>query len=248
MKSITCLALVLISLVLSACRKEKTRAYSGQLLLSKKFPTPLVDRAVEVFQRGSGSGAILPMGASAAVASSVTDANGYFSMRFTFGKGTFIVFPAANTNPLVLSNSYRDTSYPSFRIENFSDSLFFPRRPIFIGKTIDTLIISVSLLADLAPADTIGLRGGGTVTGKLDREYTGRTGAAGAEIVLDTIINALFTEFDYIQRKFRNQLYGGRKYMTPAGYVAVWAERERLPSDFPENDEGKREITIFFNK
>ena len=200
-----------------------------------------------MFQRGSGAGAILPMGASSSLASGGTDPNGYFRIRFTAGKGIFIAIPVSNSNPLLLRNSYEDTTFPGFSRDNFTDSVYDPSKPIFIGKTIDTVIIKITLLTDLAPTDTIGLRGN-TITGRFDKEYIGKSGSAGSVIVLDTVVNMLFTDFNYFQRKFLNSLYGGKKYTTNAGYVAVRPAGQSLPLDFPEADEAKHEITIFFSR
>jgi hypothetical protein len=247
MKPITVLFLLIISFVFSRCEKERGKSYSGQLLLSKKFPIPLGNRKIQMYEMSRPPGWIHPLAAPYTGATSMTNGGGYFQMNFAMAKGLSTISPDTSSNPLVLRSPTEDSTFPSFYREHFTDSVYDPSVPIFIGKTIDTVIFKVGLLTALAPTDTIAFSAK-TVTGRLEKEYTGKSGSAGSVIVLDTIANVLFTDYSYAKRRYFNMILGGMKYGTYSGYLTFLPSAASLPHDFPEEDEGKREITIFFKK
>ena len=200
-----------------------------------------------MFHGDSRAGSILPSGVSTADASAVTDGNGRFRITFELEKGLVMLSAPRKYNPLVFRTPTEDSTFPSFYREGFIDSLYDPLVPLYIGKTIDTVIFKVNLLTDLLSTDTIGLLGK-TVTGQLEAAYTGRSGSAGSVITLDTITNVLFTDYSYPQREFFNMIFGGRKHGTYMGHLTVLPSAASLPRVFPEADETKREITIFFRR
>ncbi|HEY8691093.1 MAG TPA: hypothetical protein VIM07_17805 [Chitinophagaceae bacterium] len=247
MKSIIRLQILVLFLFFSACKKTKPVIFSGQLLLTKKHPVALSHRNIEIYQRGSPSAIGLNSGSSSSSSTSVTDANGFFRVSFLPGTSTFIIFTGANPNSLTLSNSFEDTSLPRFSRNNFPDSGYDAAKPTFIGKSIDTAIIKVILVTNLAATDTIGLRGY-TLNGNLDKQYTGLTGSAGSVIILDTISNLLFTDFDCRTKTFINTLYAGRKWTTNSGYVTISSEGFNSPYQLSETDETKKELMFYFKK
>ncbi len=246
MKPILCL-LVLAMFLLSACKKEKPIIISGQLLLTHKFPRPITNRKIEIYQPGSPSAIGINLGSTSSTSTTVTDANGYFRLSFTPGRSSFIVFSSTNSGSLVLWNSLDDTAFPNFSRNNFPDSGYDATKPIFIGKTIDTAIIKVGLVTDLTITDTLGLRAY-TINGSIDKEYTGISGSAGGVIVLDTITNMLFTDYDGFAKKFTNTLYAGKKWTTGWGYVTISSEGFVSPYLLSANDETKQEIKFYFKK
>ncbi len=170
MKSRFCLG-VLVALLFLGCKKEKPIIFEGQLLFTSKFPYPLGNRKIEIYQSGSSSAIGLSSGSTSSSAITLTAINGNFRLSFIPG-----------TSP---------------------DSGYNAATPIFVGKTIDTAIVKVGLSSALTPADTIGLRAY-TISGSIDKEYTGRSGNTGAFIVLDSICNMLFTDFNCYLKKISN--------------------------------------------
>lgn len=216
MRAFFCFLILLAGTILTSCKKNKSIVYSGQFLLSPKYPIPITNKPIAVYQQGSSA---IIINTSSSTATTVTDASGFFSLNFTPGRVTFAFFNFASNYPLYLKNAINDTSHPTFSRKNFPETGYDPAKPIFIGKTIDTTIIMVNLISDLAPTDTIGLRAL-TINERLNKEYTNRLGSAGSIIILDTIYNMLFTDFDCLDNRFSNNLYAGRKWTT------VWVTRQ----------------------
>jgi hypothetical protein len=239
--------LILMTLLFSGCKKEKPIVFSGQLLLTSKFPYPLVNRKIEIYQPGSPSAIGINSGSRSSSATTRTDANGNFRLSFTPGTASFLIFSGTNSNSLSLANSSDETAFPRFSRKNFPDSAYDAAKPIFVGKTIDTAIIKVDLSSDLTATDTIGLRAY-TISGSIDKEYIGRSGTMGATIVLDTIYNLLLTDFDCFAKKFINTVYAGRKWTTTSGYVTISSYGFISPYQFSAIDEAKQEIKFYFKK
>ena len=238
---------VLLMFLFSACKKEKPIIFSGRLLLSSKFPFPLVNRKIEIYQPGSPSAIGINSGSTSSLTTTQTDANGNFRLSFTPGKSSFIIFSGTNSNSLILGNSPDDNAFPRFSRKNFPDSGYDVAKPIFVGKIIDTAIIKVGLSSNLIITDTIGLRAY-TISGSIDKEYVGRSGTTGAVIVLDTIYNMLLTDFDCLEKKFINTVYAGRKYTTPSGNVTISSNGFVFPTQFSPIDQAKQDILFYFQK
>jgi hypothetical protein len=243
MKSIIHLTFLILLLFFSACRKSKPVLFSGQLLLTKTHPTALANRKIQIYQAGSPSAILFSASSSTAV--SKTDANGYFNLSFTAGSTTFLIFSGTNTGSLFFSSD--DTSFPQFHRKNLLDSNYNSTKPTFIGKSIDTAIIKVDLLSNLEATDTIGVDGY-TLNGSFDKEYTGLKGTAGSVLILDTITNMLFTDFDCSTQTFTNNLYAGRKWTTIYGYVTITSEGFPSPYQLSTDDETKKELMFYFKK
>jgi len=238
---------IILIVLVAGCKKPKPVTFSGQLLLTKKYPIALSNTPIEIYQAGSASAIGIASGSSSSKATTSTDANGFFKVNFTPGTSTFILFSGASTKPLTLSSALGDTSRYRFARRNFPDSLYDNTKPIFVAKNIETAIIKTYLLSNLTTTDTIGLRAG-TLNGNIDKEYTGLTGAAGSIIVLDTITNLLFTEYDCIQKIFANNLYVGRKFATGQGYTFISSYGVVLPTQLSAEDEVSRELLFYFKK
>ena len=202
MKSRFCLV-VLVALLFLGCKKEKPIIFEGQLLFTSKFPYPLGNRKIEIYQSGSSSAIGLSSGSTSSSAITRTAINGNFRLSFIPGTSSFIIFSDTNSNSLTLGNSPDETTFPRFSRKNIPDSGYNAATPIFVGKTIDTAIVKVGLSSALTPADTIGLRAY-TISGSIDKEYTGRSGNTGAFIVLDSICNMLSNDFNCYLKKISN--------------------------------------------
>lgn len=240
--------LFLIILCFSQCKKkEEPIIFSGQLLLTNKFPRPLINRKIEVYQAGSPSAIGINSGSTSSTAITNTDTNGNFKLTFIPGTSSFIFFSSSNSGSLILGNSADDKAFPNFSRKNFPDSGYDASKPIFVGKTIDTVIIKVGLSSNLTPTDTIGLKAY-TISGNVDKEYTKRSGTIGAVIVLDTIYNMLLTDFDCFEKKFINTVYAGRKWTTVWGYTTISSYGFIFPYQFSAIDEAKQEIIFYFQK
>lgn len=103
------------------------------------------------------------------------------------------------------------------------------------------------MITDLTVTDTIGVQGY-TISGRLNKEYTGLAAPAGSIITLDTIYNMLFTDFDCNENKFTNTLYAGRKWTTSWGYVTISSEGVNSPFQLSATDETKQELLFYFKK
>lgn len=239
--------LMLMILFFSGCKKEKPIIFTGKLLLSKKFPFPLVNRKIEIYQPGSASAIGINSGSTSSIATTHTDANGNFRLSFTPGKSSFLFFSGTNSKPLIFGNSPSDNTFPVFSRMNFPDSGYNAANPIFVGKTIDTTIIKVGLASDLIATDTIGFSTN-TISGSIDKEYTGRVGTTGSVIILDTIYNLLLTDYDCFARKFMNTIYAGRKWTTTLGYATISSYGFVSPNQFSAIDEAKQEIIFYFKR
>lgn len=241
-------SIALLTLLFSGCKKkEEPIIFLGQLLLTNKFPRPLVNRKIEIYQAGSSAAIGINSGSTSSAATTNTDANGNFKLIFTPGTSSFIFFSSRNYSPLMLRNSPSDTTFPRFSRITFPGPEYDASTPIFVGKLIDTVIIKVGLSSNLTLADTIGLQAY-TISGSINREYTRRSGTIGAVIVLDTIYNMLLTDFDCFEKKYNNTLYAGRKLTTSLGYTTIISHGFNSPYQFSAIDEAKQEITFYFQK
>lgn len=238
---------LLIILLFSGCKKDKAIEFSGQLLLSKKYPIPIKNRDIEIYQAGSASAIGLNSGSSSSTSTGITDANGNFRLSFTAGKSRFIVFSGSNSSPLTLGNSPSDTSFPRFQRQNFPDSGYDAASPIFVGKIIDTAVIIVRLLSKLSLNDSIGLQGV-TINGYIEKYYTGLTGNIGDVIKLDSIHNMLFTLYRGFNKEFYNDIYAGYKRPSVVGSQPSYNSAYIDPPVFSKNDEPFREIIFYFKK
>lgn len=245
MKRLFYLSIILFALFFSGCKKQKPVVFSGQLLLSKKNPQPLNNRKIEVYQAGSSSAIGLNSGSTSSSANTQTDATGNFRLSFTPGTSSFIIFTSANSSQLTLGSASDDTAFPRFSRKGFSNS--DASSPTYVGKIIDTALIKVSLSSDLTLNDTIGVRAY-TINGNIDKEYTRRVGTVGSVIILDTLYNMLFTDFDCLANKFTNTLYAGRKFTTVHGYVTISSYGIHSPYQLSADDETKQEIMFYYQK
>lgn len=230
------------------CKKKiEPIAYSGQLLLSKKYPFPIANKKIEIYQTGSAPAIGLNSGSTSSSAVGVTDANGNFEISFTPGTSRFIFLSGANTKPMVLQSALGDTTFPHFSRKNFPGLNFNSPQPVHIGKIIDSVIVEVFLISDLNSTDTIGLRAN-TINGNLEKEYTGLSGNAGTSITVDTLTNLLFTEFESFENKFTNTVNVGRKWTTAFGYSTISYEGIPSPSLLSDIDETKVTMNFSFRK
>jgi hypothetical protein len=235
---------LVIILIVAACRKEqKAITYTGKLLLSKKYPIPLSNRAIELYQRGSSGAIGLNAGSSASSSNSITSIDGNFSLLFKPGTAVFIVFSGASSAPLTLSST--DTIFPYFKKQNFPDSAYDPAKPIYIGKIIDTAIIKVNATVAINSSDTIGLQTL-TIDGKVDKIYTGINALQGSTMVIDTIYNMLLTEYDGYQKGFRNTLNAGKKVTAAPGYSVIKSNFFISPPNLSVEDEKRVEILFYY--
>jgi hypothetical protein len=232
----------------TACRKKtEPTTYAGQLLLSKKYPVPLANRTIEIYQGGNAPAIGLNSGSTSSSEIGLTNSNGYFQINFSPGSSRFIFLSGTNSGSLVLQSALTDASFPSFSRKNFPDPAYDPSKPIYVGKIIDTLVINVFLFSDLNSTDTIGLRAN-TINGGLSKEYTGLFGNAGLILTVDTVYDMLLTEFDCYEKKFINNFYAGRKWTTGAGYNTINSEGIPSPYLLPDTDESKVEMMFSFRK
>ncbi len=235
MKSIKYVGLWLLTLYLGfGCKKPKPIVFSGQLLLTKKNPVPLSNKRIEIFQLGGGSAILFNSSGSSATA--MTDANGYFSITFTPGTSSFTVFSSENTSPLSFGGAINDTI--SFMRQYFPEPNYDASKPIFVGKSIDTIVVNVSTFKEIIASDTLGLRGS-----SFNKEYTGITADSASTFTLDTIYNALFTNFNCSNNTFLNDIYFGRVITGYNKYISGGGMYNELFNE----DETKAEMSFPFN-
>ena len=238
---ITFTILTLILFLFCACKKPKSVIFTGQLLLTKKNPLPLSNRKIEVFQLGGNA---IIIGSSGSSATTVTDADGRFKLTFVPGTTYFTAFSGENNSPLSLTGR---EGYPYFIRSNFSVAGYDANKPIFIGKSIDSLIIKVYCFKSIIPSDTFGLRGN-NVNARFEKKYTGIMADSASTLTLDTIYNVLFTNFDCVKRTFSNldisfgrlKTYAGSAFQSFTGQI-------QFDMELPAEDETKREMTFYFN-
>lgn len=193
----TLLKLLLLLLCFSACKKPKPVVFSGQFLLTKKNPVPLANRSIEIYQPGGNA---IIMGSSGSSATTNTDNNGRFNIRFVPGSSYFAGFSGENNNPLTVTSS---DGNPYFSRKNFPDSGFDPAKPIFVGKQIDTLVIKITCFKAITSTDTFELKGN-TINAVFNKKYTGIIADSSHTFTLDTLYNALFTDYDCRSKTFIN--------------------------------------------
>ena len=234
------------AILLAGCRKhEKAISFSGQILLSKKFPLPFVHQKVKIDQPGS-PGIPAPIFASGSSTLGFTDGEGKFSVSFKPGTAVFIIFSSQNRSPLTFTAGAGDTSLFNFRYNNFGLTDSSAHKPIYASKIIDTAIVKVSLVTDLMPTDSIGVQLR-TLQSLADKTYTGLRGNAGSTIVLDTIFNVALQEYDGLSKKFRNNLYAGRKtFLADFGRPFITSVGFPQPIDFSSEDEQKATFLFYF--
>lgn len=135
MKSRFCLV-VLVALLFLGCKKEKPIIFEGQLLFTSKFPYPLGNRKIEIYQSGSSSAIGLSSGSTSSSAITRTAINGNFRLSFIPGTSSFIIFSDTNSNSLTLGNSPDETTFPRFSRKNIPDSGYNPATPILWAKLL----------------------------------------------------------------------------------------------------------------
>ena len=234
MKSIKCIGLLLIFFLLFACKKPKPIVYSGQLLLTKKNPIPLSNRQIEIFQQGSGESGFIFIfsGSSGSSTTAATDANGRFSFSFASGTSTFW-------------GSINDSL--SFMRLHFPETNYDASKPIFVAKTIDTIIIKLKCNKNIVSSDTFALKGI-TTSGKFDKRFTGIIADSANTLTLDTIYNVIYTNFDCIKGIFANDnIQFGRLKTYLGGSSPYFTSQSLYWIELPAEDEPKREMTFFFN-
>lgn len=237
---ISFLYILIISILFYGCKKSEPIVFSGQLLLTKKNPVPLINRKIEIFQLG-GSGII--MGSSGASASTITDVNGRFSLTFVPGKSYFAGFSGGSISPLTLTSI---EGYPFFIKNSFPEIGYDKNMPIYIGKSIDSLIIKFYSFKNISPLDTLAIKGS-SIDSVFEKRYTGITADSLTTFNLDTIYNVLFTEFDCNRKIFRNNIQFGelKRYSNPTnGY---FIGESYILNELSMEDETKREMTFYFN-
>jgi hypothetical protein len=237
---------LLLALLFCACHKnEKAISLHGQILLSKKFPLPFVRQKIDVYQAGSPS-IPFPISTSGSSATGVTDSEGRFNISFKPGTTLFLIFRSRNTQPVTLSAGSRDTSLFNFRYSGFADFDASTGTVLYASKIIDTAVISMTLVSDIFPTDTVGIQLK-TLQGFADKSYTGLNAKANSTIVLDTIYNVALQDYDGLSKRFRNSLYAGRKVFSPVlsrSYLSsVGFPR---PSDLSAEDESKVNFLFYF--
>lgn len=232
----------------ASCKKEpKPVTYTGQLFLAKKYPVPLRNKQIEIYQRGAPSAIGINIGSTSSTATGITDGNGYFRLSFTPGESRFFVFSGPNNSPLILGSALGDTTFPDFSRSSFPDPEYDKSKPIYVAKTIDTVVIKASLISDLNITDTIGVQTN-TLNGSFAKEYTRLSGRAGTVVTIDTIYNMLLTHYDCVANKFTNSLYAGRKWTTVWGYNTISSEGIVSPYLLTATDETKTEMTFYYKK
>ncbi len=238
---IACLKFTLIVILFCACKKPKPIVFSGQLLLTRKSLVPLSNKKIQIFQ--SGGSAILS-GSSSSTAEAITDANGRFSMTFVPGTTYFAGFSGENISPLTLSNALYDASFPYFFRQNFPEQGYDASKPIFVGKSIDTIVVKVYTWKNITSSDTFGLRGT-MINANFDKEYTGIRADSGSTFTLDILTNVLFTRFDCIKKTFANDISFGRVKTISGNKVFVG--ENQFQEELSAEDEIKKESTFQFN-
>lgn len=235
------LKLGFVLLLVCACKKPKPIIFTGQLLLCRKTPLPIANRLIEMYQ---GGGNAIIAGSSSSTASALTNANGTFSITFVPGTAYFFAFSGESNSPISLRGR---EGFPEFSQENFSKSNYDASKPIYVGKTVDMLIVKVKLVSSIVSTDTFGLRGN-TTNAAFDKRYTGITADSSTTIVLDTIYNALFTNFDQTGNSFANTIEFGKTKQYYTNYTSLIGSQSLYWDRLSADDEAKREITFFFSK
>lgn len=224
-----------------SCKKIKPVVFSGQLLLTRKSPVPLSNRKIEIYQLGGNA---IIMGSSGSSASAVTDANGRFSITFTPGSAYFAGITGENIGALTFAST---EGFPFFVRGNFPGALYDENKPIFIGKSIDSLVIKVICFKRIVTNDTFQLTG--TTTGaRFEKKYTGITADSATTITLDTVYNALLTNFDCFQNTFRNTNMEFGPLKTYPGFNSPYFRGQSIPwLEFSTEDETKREMLFYYS-
>lgn len=241
---VTCVTILLmISLFVGGCKKPKPVVFYGQLLLTKKSLMPLSNRRIEIFQLGGNA---IIMGSSGSSAAAVTDANGRFSITFVPGDSYFGPFRGESNSPLTLFGAINDSL--SFMRRNFPDSNYDASKPIFVGKTIDSVIIKVNCFKNIFTSDTFALRGI-TFTGRFNKNYTGLMVDSATSFTLDTIYHVLFTDFESSKGRFaNNNIEFGRLKTYPGGTTPSFSSQSPWSMELSADDEPKREMTFTFSQ
>ena len=231
--------IILILVIFSACIKPEPVNFSGQLLLTKKNPIPLSNREIEIFQLGGNA---IITGSSGSSSVNRTDVNGRFSMTFVPGSSYFTAFRGANGSSLTLISNQ---GFPFFIRKNFPEQNYDSNTPIYVGKTIDSLIIKVYSFENITFSDTFGLRGITTLDSSINKRYRGITADSATTFTLDTIYNVLYTDFDCIKNKFsNNNMSFGRIRTNSNG--ELFSGQYLYGIELSSEDEQKKEMTFYF--
>lgn len=239
------ITLLMFAFLFFSCGKQqKPITFTGQLLLSKKYPVVLSNKNLKIYQQGNGSAIGLNTGSTASSANGTTNADGRFEIIFRPGTSNFIFLSGQSTAQITLQSGVADTSFPTFSREYFPDSAYNPSTPTYVGKIIDSAIIRMNVSDLLTPNDTIGLQIQ-TINGAVTKNYTALAANTGTTIILDTIYNVLLTNYNCVTKSYYNTLYAGKKATSVQGYSYL-SSSFVYPSSLSAEDESKVELIFYY--
>ncbi len=228
---------LLIALIAVACKKDETITFTGKLIFSSTDPRPVSNYELEFYQSGSPSIPIA-IGSSSSSSTTITDQAGNFKHVFTLGKARLIVFSGTNSSAISI-NGVGNTNFSAFSLRNAPASLeVFP-----VFKKIDAAMLKLNSSKAIEPSDTLTITYLSTTGFKRDT-VTGLTIAQGQQnISFATVSNVLFSSYDFVTKKYQNQISIYLKKNTPAN--SYYLLNSSLDS-IGQGDESVREL-LYFN-
>lgn len=197
----SCFIILVLAFIFYSCKKESYVTIEGKLLLSNTNPVPISNYKLYFFQSGSPG---IPFAAYSlsSDASTTTDNNGNYSVKFKQGESGFLFFRGTNSSPIDMRGETFG-NFPGFAISNISPTT----GTIYLYKKISnaTLIIS-TVNGGFATGDSLFIDYNST-SGPVHKFITGITVAPGTtSFTLDTITDLALLSYDFIGNSYQNDV------------------------------------------
>jgi hypothetical protein len=224
-------------MLLVSCKKEKAADIhiEGRLLFSNTNPLPVTNYPMEIIQAPT-----IPLMNPSSVSSSfsiTTNNEGYFECDFK--DNTRHGYSSGSFTPIQLRGN--GTPFlPYFSINNIIPGNM---GDIYLYKKIDSVIISVDASIAISPSDTLQINYY-AVNGFATKKKTGIKVTAGTtHNIIDTLINAVFTTFEYQPKTYTNNILITQTTKAQP-YQVIFSANQDPTATIGPGDEKKRILNL----
>lgn len=191
-----------LAFTFNSCKKESYVTIEGKLLLSNTNPVPVSNYKLYFFQSGS-PGIPFPSFSSSSDASTTTDNNGNYSVRFEPGETGFLFFRGTNSSPIdIRGESFGN--FPDFSINDVP----LNGGTVYLYKKINNVTLVLNAFTGrIDPVDSIFIHYY-SVNGPVQRVKTGISVAPGTnQFVLDIITDVALSHYTYPESVYDNNVF-----------------------------------------
>ena len=198
----SCFIIFILTFIFYSCKKESYVTIEGKILLSNTNPVPVSNYKLYFFQSGS-PGIPFPSFSSSSDASTTTDNNGNYSVRFKQGESGFLFFRGTNSSPIDMSGEAIG-NFPGFYINDVPSN----GGTVYLYKKINSVTLVLNAFSGrIDPGDSIFIQYY-SINGPVERIKTGISVAPGTnQFVLDTITDVALSHYTYPESVYSNNVF-----------------------------------------